>query len=367
MENLEILPWYEEGMTDDLYVPEYIEHIGYAVLKQYDFSVYSMEIVATKPFKGGAIWKIETSDGPKSLKLLHRRPPRSIFSLGAQDYLVNVQNARVPAIVPTKKGQKCVLAANKIWFVAQWIESLTPATNDLEGAKQLCYGLGEFHRLSRGYVPPRNAEVSSRMYKWQKSFKKMSNKIDWFRNIAIAYNDMPASESLLKVVDLYEKQAILATESLQNSKYIELTKYGNEHWGLVHQDYGWSNGQVGTGGVWIIDLDGVSYDIPIRDLRKLVAGMMFDLGNWDPTWMREMIRAYHEANPISKEVYDLLIIDLSFPNAFYRNLKEMIYQPELFLNEDAAQLIEDILSADATKWPALQEIENDWKDVSSKQ
>lgn len=367
MENLEILPWYEEGMIDDLYVPEYIEHIGLAVLEQYDFSVYSMQIVATKPFKGGAIWKIETSDGPKSLKLLHRRPPRSIFSLAAQDYLVNVQNARVPPIVSTKNGQRCVQVADKIWFVAEWIETLTPATNDLEGAKQLCYGLGEFHRLSKGYIPPRNAEVSSRITKWQRSYKKMINKIDWFRNIAIAYSDLPASGILLKVVDLYEKQATLAAEALQNSKYTELIKYGNANWGLVHQDYGWSNGQLGTGGVWIIDLDGVSYDIPIRDLSKLVAGMMFDLGNWDATWMREMIGAYHEANPISKEVYDLLIIDFSFPNAFYRNLKEMLYQPELFLNEGTAQLIETILKADATKWPALQEIENDWKDVRSKQ
>lgn len=367
MEKLEIMPWYEEGNAEDLYVPEYVEYIALAVLKQYDFSVSSMNVVATKPFKGGAIWKIETSEGPKGLKLLHRRPSRSIFSLGAQDYLVNVQNARVPAIVNTKTGQKCVQAGGKIWFVAEWIESLTPATNDLEGAKQLCYGLGEFHRLSKGYVPPRNAEVSSRLFRWHRNYKKTVLKLDWLRNIAKAYDEMPASTSLLKVVDFVENQAKLVEENLQNSKYGELTKYGNEYWGLVHQDYGWSNGQLGTGGVWIIDLDGVSYDIPIRDLRKLVAGMMLDLGGWDVDWARQMIGAYHEANPISEDLYDLLIIDFSFPNEFYRNLKEIIYDPELFLNEGTSELIEEIMRSEATKWPALQEIKNDWKGVGTLQ
>ena len=27
-------------------------------------------------------------------------------------------------------------------------------------------------------------------------------------------------------------------------------------------------------GMWIIDLDGVAYDLPIRDLRKLISGTM---------------------------------------------------------------------------------------------
>ena len=92
MKTLEIMPWMTEETNetteaDKLHVPEYIQFIALAVLKQYDFSVRCMDVAATKPKKGGAIWKIETSEGPKSLKLLHRRPPRSIFSLGAQEYL----------------------------------------------------------------------------------------------------------------------------------------------------------------------------------------------------------------------------------------------------------------------------------------
>lgn len=370
MKTLEIMPWMTEETNetteaDKLHVPEYIQFIALAVLKQYDFSVRCMDVAATKPKKGGAIWKIETSEGPKSLKLLHRRPPRSIFSLGAQEYLCQ-QKARVPAIVKTNTGEKCVLAGGKIWFVAEWIESLTPPPKDLDGAKKLCYGLGEFHRLSKGYRPPSNAESASRVGNWEKKYRKILLKMDWFRHIAQAYHDLPASESMLRAVEYFEKQAQKALERLQNSKYRELARYGDLHWGLAHQDYGWSNGQLGKGGVWIIDLDGVAYDLPIRDLRKFISGMMIDAGHWDPETLRELIKAYHEANPLSKELYDLLLIDLSLPDEFYKNVKDVVYDPESFLNEETAEMLEEMIRTDASKWPALEEIANDWKDVKKK-
>ncbi|WP_374722428.1 CotS family spore coat protein [Peribacillus tepidiphilus] len=361
MEKKLIEPWVIDELTNEFYVPDYIEQMAQEVLKHYDFSVSSIQVVTTKSDKGGAIWKLETSEGPKSLKLLHRRPTRSLFSLGAQEYLVDIQKARVPKIIKTKDGVNYVEAGGKLWFVAEWIESLVPVPKDLEGAKHLCNALGEFHRLTKGYVPPKKAEIASRLYKWPKSYEKIINKMDWFRNIAKVYPEMPASSAVLSVVDQFEEQARRSLERLNQTSYLDLTKLGNEYWGLVHQDYGWSNGQMGSNGMWIIDLDGVAYDLPIRDLTKLITGTMSDLFNWDVTWIRGMIDAYHEANPISPELYDILWNDLSLPNEFYKNIKEMVYEPEMFLNEGTTQLIQTIIQTDQSKWPALEEIANDWK------
>lgn len=361
MEQNLIVPWEVSEQTHEFFVPDYIEAYAQDVLQHYDLAVKTMQVVTTKPDKGGSIWKIETDKGPKSLKLLHRRPTRSLFSLGAQEYLVDVKQARVPPIYKTKTGQNYVEAGGKLWFVAEWIEPLQPVTKDLEGAKQLCYALGEFHRLSKDYVPPPNAEIASRLYKWPKSYKKIIDKMDWFRHIGNAYRDFPASAPLLAVVEHFEVQAKESYRRLEESKYSNLIQHGNHFWGLVHQDYGWSNGQMGAEGMWIIDLDGVAFDIPIRDLRKLISGTMDDLKQWDATWVREMILAYHEANPITSEVYDLLMIDFSLPNEFYKNIKEVVYDPELFLNEQTATLIQTIVDTDKTKWPILTEVENDWK------
>ncbi|MBS4174974.1 CotS family spore coat protein [Bacillus sp. FJAT-49736] len=361
MEKNRIEPWVEEVGSDEFYVPDYIESLGKNVLKNYDFSIQSMNVVTTKPDKGGAIWKLATSSGPKSLKLLHRRPTRSMFSLGAQEYLVEVKKARVPKIIKTKDGRKYVEAGGKLWFVAEWIEPLEPVSKDLNGAKMLCAALGEFHRLTKGYVPPHKAEIASRLYKWPSNYEKVRVKMDWFRNIASAYHEMPASSDLLSVVGEFERQAENGIKALQESNYFDMVKLGNKEWGLVHQDYGWSNGQKGPGGMWIIDLDGVAYDLPIRDLRKLVSGTMADLQKWDKTWIREMILAYHEENPISRDLYDILMIDLSLPNEFYKNIKEVVYEPEQFLNNETKILIKNIVDLEKTKWTVLNELRDDWK------
>ncbi|ARK30742.1 CotS family spore coat protein [Halalkalibacter krulwichiae] len=361
-----IVPWDLDGtLEDDFFVPEYIVDMAQVVLTHYDLKVSHLEVVTTKADKGGLIWKMETDKGPFSLKILHRRPGRSQFSLGAQEYLVKEKDARVPPLFKTKTGEDYVEMGGKLWFVAEWVEPLYPVANDLEGAKLLCHALGEFHRLSKGYVPPKGAEKPSRVHRWPKSYEKVLKKMDWFRKIAISYPEMPASQAILNHVDMFEQQAHQALEQLKQSSYYELAARGNTSWGLVHQDYGWSNGQMGPNGMWIIDLDGVAYDLPIRDLRKLITGQMDDMGVWDVNWMKGMIEAYHEANPIEEELYEILLIDMSLPNEFYKNVKEMVYEPTVFLDSEVEALCNRIAETDKTKWPAIEELK-EWKGVQSK-
>ncbi|MDN3017491.1 CotS family spore coat protein [Paenibacillus sp. BSR1-1] len=360
MKEIVILPW-EEREDINVFVPDYINALAKEVIKNYSFQVNSMEVIATKPEQGGAIWKISTSKGPKSLKLLHRRPTRSLFSLGAQRYLVDIKGASVPAIVKTKHGQDFIEAGGKVWFVAEWIEPLTPISKDLEGTKQLCYTLGQFHAQTRGYVPPDGAEIASRLYKWPRKYEKMITKMDWFKNLSLAYKHMPASTTILTVIDKFQDQARTSLNELNQSKYFDLIKKGNKEWGLAHQDFGWSNSQMGRNGMWIIDLDGVAYDLPIRDLRKLITGKMAELYKWDVTWVREMIMAYHKANPISPELYEVLLIDLSLPNEFYRFMKDILKEPELFLNQATSEVITALIETEQSKWPVLKAIQNDWR------
>lgn len=360
MEQL-IAPWDIDGSLGDLYVPPYIEEMAQQVINKYDFKVNSMEVITTKADKGGLIWKINTTKGPKSLKILHRRPTRSLFSIGAQEYLVNVKKARIPAIVKTKTGANTVEMGGKIWFVADWIEPLTPVSADLEGAKLLSHAIGEFNELSKGYVPPRGAETASRLFRWPKAYKKISKKMNWFKHVANLYSELPASKTILNSADMFEEQARKAWTMLEKSNYQSLVAKGNKEWGLVHQDYGWSNGQMGPGGMWIIDLDGVAYDLSIRDLRKLIGGSMDDLGRWDINWVVGMLDAYNEANPISDDLLEILLIDLSLPNLYYKNVKEILIDPVLSLNSELDSVVQRIIEMDQTKWPVIEQVRKEWR------
>ncbi|TYS67773.1 CotS family spore coat protein [Sutcliffiella horikoshii] len=357
-----IMPWDDADETlGEFYVPPYIEEMADEVIKHYDFTVSSRVVITTKADKGGLIWKIETNKGPKSLKILHRRPTRSLFSIGAQEYLVNEKNARVPAIIKTKSDSNVVVMGGKIWFVAEWIEPLQPVSADIEGAKLLSNAIGEFHQLSKGYVPPKGAEVASRLYRWPKTYQKVMKKMTWFRDIAKLYSEMPASKTILNTVDMFEEQAKNAITKLEESPYKQLAALGNEEWGLVHQDYGWSNGQMGPGGMWIIDLDGVAYDIPIRDLRKLIGGSMDDLGKWDINWIVAMLDAYDEANPITDELFEILLVEFSLPNLFYKNVKDILFEPTIALSSELDAVVNRIVEIDQTKWPVLEQLHAEWR------
>ncbi|MBM7553325.1 CotS family spore coat protein [Thalassobacillus pellis] len=366
MINEMIEPWSEENLDeslgDSLYVPSYIEEMGWKVLESYDFKqVDSMTVMATKPFKGGAIWKIETDKGPFSLKLLHRRPTQSKFCLGAQEYLVKEKKANVPAIIPTKDGVNYVEMGGKLWFVAHWVESLRPLTESLEGTKQLCNALGEFHKLTKGYVPPSDAEFVSRLHRWPRTYERVEKKLDWFRDIANAYHELPSSDTILSVIDMYQEQARNARTRLAESPYEQILASGTEEASLVHQDYGWSNAQLADNGMWVIDLDGVSFDIAIRDLRKLIIDRMHALETWDVEYIRAMIQAYEEANPITDEEYQMLLIDLSLPNLFYKFIKPIVYSPTTFMTEAVDQELQLLIQLEEEKWPVLQQLAQDRK------
>lgn len=359
MEDYLIQPWDLEeqrtGVNLDMWVPPKVDKLAQLVMEYYDMEIYTKTLITSKPDKGGAIWKIETNKGPRSLKLLHRKPIRSLFSVGAQDYVVK-NGGRVPELIKTKEGALYVEKGGKLWIVTDWIEFLTPASKDLSGAQALCYGLGEFHRHTRGYTPPAGSQKASRLFRWPAYYQKIITKIGWFRNVAKVNSDIPSSQALLAVINIFERQALDALSLLEQPFYTQMLSLGEEYWGLVHQDYGWSNGQLGTGGLWVIDLDGVAYDLPIRDLRKLISSSMDDLGRWDVPWIQGMISAYHDANPIDKETYEILLNDLAFPNEFYKHLSEMLFDPTGFLTMNLEGIMSHLNLLEQTKGMALAEL-----------
>ena len=363
VEEYRIVPWDQDesvpfGVDREFYIPPEIEAIAREVLTKYDMMVSVMTLITSKPDKGGAIWRLETDKGPRSLKVLHREPRRSLFSVYAQKWLVE-QGARVPALIKTIEGNLYVEAGGKLWIVTDWI-SLVPASKyEIEGAEALVYGLGEFHRASRGYVAPDLAQRASRIHHWPKYYAKMIEKIGWFRDLARAYPEAAGANELLNVVEEFQQEASDAMARFEQSSYHKMVAKGERHWGLVHQDYGFSNGQLGPGGIWVIDLDGVSYDFPIRDLRKIITSMMDDRGVWDTGVVRRLIEAYHKANPIDRETFELLVIDMAFPNEFYKHIKEMIFDPELFMNTEMGPILDRVLMTQESKRAALEELQAD--------
>ncbi|MFZ5817805.1 MAG: hypothetical protein ACOY93_21335 [Bacillota bacterium] len=82
---------------------------------------------------------------------------------------------------------------------------------------------------------------------------------------------------------------------------------------------------------------------------------MDDRGDWDLTWMRAMIDAYTEANPIEPAAMEVMLIDMLLPNEFYKLVKDALFDPTM-LNAEMAQGLERLMITDEHKQRALAEL-----------
>ena len=112
-------------------------------------------------------------------------------------------------------------------------------------------------------------------------------------------------------------------EALQKSSYGDLTDIAFERSALCHQDYGEGNAILKEDTVYILDLDGITYDLPVRDLRKIIGKRMEKLGRWDKKLIEDIMLWYEKNNKLSSEEKNLLKIDLLFPHRFFGTVKNL--------------------------------------------
>ena len=83
---------------------------------------------------------------------------------------------------------------------------------------------------------------------------------------------------------------------------------------------------------------------------------MDDMGKWDVTWISGMIDAYHQANPLDQETYEILLNDLAFPNEFYKGINEILFDPIGFISNDLEGIIQHLILLEKTKVIALNDL-----------
>ncbi|HZG84334.1 CotS family spore coat protein [Paenibacillus sp.] len=280
-----------------------------------------MRTISAEVIQGGGIktlWKLDTSQGVFCLKRIRKSIPIVDFTTAAQMYLRR-KGALVADIVPTKSGKPYFVHEGYALVLYGWIEG-----TDLdmeEEAEHLEHGmaaLGRFHRLSRGFVPPQAGETYDRMGAWPAHYAGMvANLKAWKQSASSEAEPDEFCSLFLTGVDRAIRWGELAIDLLARSCYAswvaEIGAYGY----MCHQDYGKGNALLTERGVYVLDLDNLAYDIPLRDVRKLIAKRMEELGTWDADEIDRWVRVYGAEFPLTPEQVQVLYIDLLFPHHYY--------------------------------------------------
>lgn len=331
-----------ESQSTDLY------KLAREVLKEYEIDFKDISVIQSGGIK--TVWRLKTTMGDLCLKRLKQTYDKALFSVNAQDYVKN-SGGNVPAIIKDKRGNPIVTFNDQLFVVYEWLYGKDLSFSNPEDLKSAIHGLSKFHVSSKGYAAPQDARVSSKLGKWPDQYSSMKNKLSSWKEIAKEKSSIGYYNSYLKHVDSIIEICEKALDLLNTSPYKEVTAEDSKSIVLCHQDYGKGNAILTDDGVYVIDLDGVTWDHPARDLRKIIGKQSENRGNWDISAVKTVVDWYCEKNPLSSVDKELIYIDLLYPHWFYGLVKN------IFKNGKSCSpsKIEKIAKLEVSKIPLLKE------------
>ncbi|MED3623796.1 CotS family spore coat protein [Neobacillus thermocopriae] len=283
-----------------------------------------LQLTNIEIIQGGGIktvWKVETTEGTFCLKRIRKSLPIVKFTTSAQAYLSS-KGALVAAIIPTKDNNLYFVHEGYALVLYSWIEG-----TDLDMEKNQEHleiglkGLAQFHKDTVGFVPPSDCETYNRMGVWPDNFKKMLEEFKQWKLVSEQLNT-PFHQTYLNIADEIIEMAEKSVQLLDRSCYHEWVKEIGEYGYMCHQDYGKGNALQTEKGVYVLDLDNLAYDIPLRDVRKLIFKRMAELESWDLNLVEHLINCYASVFPLTEDQRKIIYIDLLFPHKFYGYVKK---------------------------------------------
>ena len=295
-----------------------LEDLARSVLAQYDVDPVKIQVIQQGGVK--TVWKVITGKGAFCLKRLKQTEDKALFSVEAQRYIKS-KGGNVPGVILNKSHEAITDLNNELFVLYEWIEGKQLNFDKKEDFMAAMEGLAHFHKFSKGYQPPESARISTKIAKWPDQYRSMLNKLSEWKSISSQKAGTAVYDAYLKWVDPIMALGEKAIQYLESSGYGSLSNPGSSAIVLCHQDYGKGNALLTSDGVWILDMDGVTFELAARDLRKIILKTMENQGKWDEESMMEIVSWYEKANPLSIEEKKMVYIDTLFPHSFFGTVK----------------------------------------------
>lgn len=303
---------------------EDLNALAQEVLSHYRLTPKAIKLIQGEAMK--VVWHLNTASGPLCLKRLRYPLEKMHFSIAAQSYLAK-HGAHVAPIIPTVRGKDHVEWQGQIFVMYKWIPGRSVVMErpaDLEAGIK---GIAAFHRASAGFKPPK-CKISSKLGSWPDHYQSLHNRLKTWQQVAAKHPKVQGHRAYLQNVSTALGLIEEAQKRLEHSVYHNWSKDLEKTKCLCHQDYGDGNALITPSGVCVLDLDNVTFELPICDLRKIIVKRMVDRGHWDRKFLLDMVHWYDQANPLTAEQKQVLYIDLLFPHEFHGVVKNYYLKNE---------------------------------------
>jgi len=281
------------------------------------YNVYPKSIELIQGDKKKTVWRVVTSDRCYGLKKLKHSLEKMHFSIQAHKYIEH-NNGPVPRIIRTRKGSLYSIDNEQVFVLYDWIDGKNPSFSSSSDLQKATETLARFHKASIGFVPAIPCRVSSKWGKWMDQYHTMMKHCHKWKH-SRHYSSLSHADQrhIKEIMENGER----AKKLLSRSNYENWIRK-KKKW-ICHLDFSEKNVMITKNGCVILDLDSITYDLPMRDLQMIIHKEMVKKETWDSILYHKMIAWYTRKNPLTKDQLNLLYIVCFFPHTFY----EMVINP----------------------------------------
>lgn len=285
------------------------------VMAHYPVQVKNIQLLSFKEKK--AVWSIETNLGELIVKKVPFAEDHITFMVHAIDYLRS-NGVYTPSVIKTKSGKGFVKVDEEYLVIFEAVHGRSPEYDFENDLVMILKGMASFHQASKGIESPTGTFPSYLLTKWKEDFKRRYERLVALKEQVLqANNHNEYDKEFLLHIDTFLIDCLTSLFLLDTSTFDQWVVDTTSTKALCHQDYAAGNLAIGTdGNLYVYDMDSLTVDLPIRDIRKILNKVM-KKETWDLERMIVMIKAYQEVNPLTKEQYHVLAADLLFPHLFY--------------------------------------------------
>jgi len=286
------------------------------VIAYYPLETTHISLLSYKGKK--AVWSILTSQGEFILKKVPFAEDHIQFMTHAIEYL-KANGVRTPGVIQTSSGEAYVESDDEFFVLFECVHGRSPEY-EIEGELiQILQGMGAFHRASKGIESPTGQFPSFLLEEWRDDYQRRADLILKWKTERSGATDQKAFDRLfLQHADHFLQQCQQALDVLNRSDFDRWAVETRTTKTLCHQDYAAGNLAIGDDGhLYVYDMDSLTVDLPVRDLRKILNKVMKKEAEWSLPQMMTMIKAYQFVNPLSAAQYMVLAADILFPHLFF--------------------------------------------------
>jgi len=325
-----------------------------AALARYGLSADAATAVSRKPKK--PVWRVAAPDGEAYLKRLPYRRARVVFSAAAGDHL-HAQGAGVPRLLRTLDAEVCATVGRGCYVLCAAVPARAPTYARDLGA--IAAALARFHERSPGFAPPPGSAPRDHLDAWPADYRQGRARLRAAE--ALAAGGHPLGASLLACAAEVQGMAREAAERLA-AAFPAAAAAAAARPRLCHQDFSASNLRIdAAAAVVAFDIDSVAYDLPVRDLRKLLNKVMKEEGAWSAERAGAALAAYSAVRPLSGEERALLLADLRFPHLVSGLVKKLFLKPAAeWPPEDCSRRLDQVIAVERSKVAVLQRLAGQW-------